>query len=65
MATYKIRHYEKLVGFFYVEADSEDEAIDVFDRKCSAGEVDFSDLELIDSEDTASLFDPEDYRKEK
>ena len=56
MATYKIKHCEKLTGIFYVEADSEADAIDEFDRMCSAGEIDFSDLEMIDSEDTASLF---------
>ena len=53
MATYKIIHKEELIGWFYVEADSEKEAMDVWDSKVNNGEIDFSDLEMTDSSDYA------------
>ena len=46
---YDIKHTETLVGFYTVEADSEEEALDKFDRMCWEGEIDFSDLEMVDS----------------
>ena len=56
MAKYKIVHEETLKGYFYVEdADDEQDAIDQFDAMCSRGEIDFSDLCLIDSNDTAEI----------
>jgi len=53
MATFKIRHEETLVGYFYVEADSEEEAIIEYMHQVNDGEIDFSDMEMIDSSDTA------------
>lgn len=35
--TYKIIHREELIGWFYVEADSEEEALEEFQRQCSRG----------------------------
>lgn len=55
MATYKIIHKEELVGWFYVEADSEEEALDKFLLRASRGEIDFSDMDLIESSDEAVL----------
>ena len=53
MAKFKIVHEEKLKGYYFVEAKDERNAIDVFEEKCNRGEIDFSDLDLIDSSDTA------------
>lgn len=50
---YKIIHTEQLVGWYYVEANSEKEAIDEFRRQAEDGEIDFSDLEMTDSSDVA------------
>lgn len=55
MAEYKIIHREELVGWFYVHANSEEEALEKWNRKVNNGEVDFSDLDLVDSSDTAEL----------
>ena len=49
MAKFKIVHKETLKGYYFVEAKDERDAIDVFEGKCSRGEIDFSDLDLIDS----------------
>ena len=57
MNTYRITHREKLVGWYYVEADNEDEAMAKFEYQASHGEIDFSDLEMVDSSDEAELFD--------
>ena len=51
MKTYKIVHKEELVGWFYVEADSPEEAIEQWRYKVDNGEVDFGDMEMVDSED--------------
>lgn len=48
---YNIRHEETLVGFFEVEAESREQAIESFYRDVSDGKIDFSDLELVHSED--------------
>lgn len=55
MATYKIIHKEELIGWFYVEADSEEEALDEFDFQVNDGKVDFSDMEMINSSNEAVL----------
>lgn len=47
MKSYKIIHEEKLVGWWYVDANSEQEALDEFDRMVMNGEVDFSDMERV------------------
>lgn len=49
--TWKIIHTEKLVGWFYVEAKTPEEALEEYHRQVSNGEIDFSDLEMVDGED--------------
>ena len=47
---YGIRHTETLVGFYEVEADTEEEALDKFEAMCWEGtEIDLSDLAMLDS----------------
>lgn len=53
MKTYKIIHTETLVGCFYVEAEAPEDALDEYYHLVSNGKIDFSDLEMIDSEDKA------------
>ena len=53
MKEYKIIHKEELVGWFYVEADNAEEALDEYNRMVQNGEIDFSDMEMVDSCDTA------------
>lgn len=53
MKSYKIIHEEKLVGWWYVDANSEQDALDEFDRMVTNGEVDFSDMEMVDSSNQA------------
>ena len=52
MKTYKIVHKEELVGWFYVEAETAEEAIEQWRYKVGNGEVDFGDMEMVSSEDT-------------
>ena len=49
MKTYKITYIEKLVHEFYVEAENEEDASDIFDNQLNNGEVDFSDGCLVHS----------------
>ena len=51
MKTYKIIHEEKLSGYFYIEANSPEEAIEEYNYMIENGQIDFSDLEMYDSED--------------
>lgn len=53
--TYKIVHREELVGWFFVEAESEEEALEKYHHQVNNGRVDFSDLEMVDSSDIAEL----------
>ena len=53
MATWKIIHREELIGWFYVEADSEEEAMREFEYQTINGEIDFSDMEMVDSSERA------------
>lgn len=53
LRTYKITRTEHLSGYFYVKATSEDEALEIFEKQILDGEVDFSDMELNDSENVA------------
>lgn len=55
MAIYKIVHKEELIGWFYVEADSEEEALEEFGFQVNDGRIDFSDMEMIKSSDEAVL----------
>lgn len=48
--TYKITYKEVLLHTFEVEANSHKEAEKEFERLADAGEIDFSDGEVIDTE---------------
>ena len=52
MKTWKIVHKEELIGWFYVEAETAEEASEQWRDKVDNGEVDFSDREMVSSEDT-------------
>ena len=47
---YKINYKEVLYHAFYVEAATYEEAEAEFDRQVSAGDIDFSDGEVIDTD---------------
>ena len=53
MAIYKIRHREELYGELFVEADSEEDAIAEYYFQLNNGQIDFSDMEMVDSSDVA------------
>ncbi len=52
MKTYKVTYTEKLIHEFYVDAESVEEASDIFDSQLNHGEIDFSDGCLVDSKIT-------------
>lgn len=49
MKTYKVIYTESLFHVFYVEAESEEEAREKFDKMAYNGEFDFSDGEVEDT----------------
>lgn len=49
MKTYKVIYTESLFHTFYVDAESEDEAREKFDKMAYNGELDYSDGEVYDS----------------
>ena len=51
MKTYKIVHTETLFGYLYVEAENPEAALAEYYECLNNGEIDFGDLEMIDSED--------------
>lgn len=53
MKTFRIVHREELVGWFYVEAETKEEALREWYRQVNNGEIDFSDMEMVDSSDEA------------
>lgn len=59
MKEYRIIHREELVGYFYVEAESKEEALQEYHHQVSEGRIDFSDLELVDGEDIAEELEEE------
>lgn len=54
MAEYKIIHREELVGWFYVHANSKEEALEKWRNQVNNGEIDFSDMEMVDSSEIAT-----------
>ena len=62
---YKITHTEALIDYFYVEAENEKDAIDVFNQKVENGEIDFSRVEMVDSSDVATLCEEAEVNNEK
>lgn len=49
MKTYKIVYTETLVYTFYVEAENEEEAKEIFETNVAYGEFDFSDGAMSDT----------------
>lgn len=58
---YKIVHKEILVGCFFVEANSKEEALEEYHFLCNDGKIDFSDMEMVDSSDVAEECKKEEY----
>lgn len=48
--TYKITYTETLVHTFYVDAESPEDAVEIFDEDARNGEYDFSDGEVSNTE---------------
>lgn len=57
--TYRIIHTEELVGWFFVEAGSTEEAMEIYNQKVCDGKIDFSDMEMVDSSDEVDLVSDE------
>lgn len=55
MNTYLIVHTETLRGYYYIDAESPEDACDRWYDEVCANKVDFSDLDLINTEDEAEL----------
>lgn len=53
--TYTIVYTEKLVGLFCVDADSEDQAIEEFQNQMAEGRIDFSKMDVVDSNVTVEV----------
>lgn len=51
MKTWKIIHREKLVGWYYVEAETVEDAMEEWKYRVENGQVDFGDMEMVDSDD--------------
>ena len=49
---YKITHREELVGSFFYDASSEDEAMEKYMYDIENGFLDFGKMEMVDSADT-------------
>jgi len=62
---YKITHTETWVDYFYVEAENEQDAIDVFRKMVDNGEIDLGHVEMVDSSDVATLVKDEEENNEK
>lgn len=52
MALYKIVHREELVDEFFYEANSREEALELYNEDAWNGRIDFSRMEMVDSSDT-------------
>lgn len=52
MKTYRIEYIETLGGHFYIQANSEAEALEKFDAEVSEGLIDLNQLEVISSSST-------------
>ena len=48
MKTFKVTYKEVLYHEFYVEAETEDDVEDEFERMAIEGELDFSDADLVE-----------------
>lgn len=61
---YKITHTETLIDYFSVEAENEQDAIDVFRKMVDNGEIDLGHVEMVDSSDVATLVKDEEENNE-
>lgn len=52
---YEVVYTETLCGDYVIEADSEQEAIDLFQKLMAEGQIDTLDLDVVDSNATAIL----------
>lgn len=52
MKIWKIVHREELVGWYYVEAETAEDAMEEWKHRVENGQIDFDDMEMVDSEDT-------------
>ncbi len=50
MKTFTIKYTEKYTGYFTVEAENEEAALEEFEYLASEGQLDFDDLEMTDSD---------------
>ena len=53
MKNFRIVHREELVGYFYVQAETPEEALREWYHQVNNGEIDFSDMEMVDSSEEA------------
>jgi len=53
MKTFRIVHTEELVGFFHVQAETPEEALQEWYHQVNDGKIDFSDMEMVDSSEEA------------
>lgn len=51
MKTWKIVHREELVGWYYVEAETAEDAMEEWKHRVENGQVDFGDMEMVNSDD--------------
>ena len=51
MKEFKIIHKERLVGTYYIEADDVHDAVKKYWNMVISGEIDYSDMDVIDSSD--------------
>ena len=61
MKTYTIRHEETLVGYYEIEAESPEEAFEQYENLCDEGLFDFTDLDIVNSNDTVHETDENGY----
>lgn len=59
MKTYKVTYVETLIHVFYVEANNEDEAQEVFEQGLMDGQFDFSDGDVDEADYTITEDDDE------
>ena len=48
MKTFKVKYKEVIMHEFYVDAESEDDVFDEFDRMVDNNQIDFSDGDLVE-----------------
>lgn len=51
MKPYKITHREHSIGYYYVDAENEKEAMEKYNKLVNDGEIDYSDMEVEEFSD--------------